>query len=209
MACEGGRGTVFKLTTTATPSNSSVQMPPRGRNLRNRVTTKLDAVLPARDITPTTPSQVSDAAIISGGPFTPGRPGDAQSEVNISTSHPADLASPGEQTSLSLTQTLSRTSGEATPLLQRKKKFNPRKAQKQPTSVRGSAVVSDATKVASTSPVQSTSKGGWAGLKGFLRVINRSAGLFGPLKEAAGVLVECIGIYEVIVPVSISSIVGT
>jgi hypothetical protein len=51
--------------------------------------------------------------------------------------------------------------------------------------------------VAPTTAIQSNGVSDWASLRAFLRVLNQSAGVFGPLKEVVDELVVCIGIYEV------------
>jgi hypothetical protein len=48
-----------------------------------------------------------------------------------------------------------------------------------------------------TTAIQSNRASDWAGLRAFLRVLNQSAGVFGPLKAVVDELVVCIGIYEV------------
>lgn len=59
-------------------------------------------------------------------------------------------------------------------------------------------MVSSNTGISATiTPNRSTSQDSWGSLKAFLRVVNQTAGVFGPLKAVVDELVGCIGIYEV------------
>jgi hypothetical protein len=57
-------------------------------------------------------------------------------------------------------------------------------------------------------PIQSSATNNWTNLKSFLKVLDRAAGAFGPLKAVVGELVECITVYEVRQLVSASYLIA-
>lgn len=138
---------------------------------------------------PTTPSNflIPSGPILDVGSNLPGL-----IQVDMSNSSEPALPDPP-------TLRLARASGEITPQARESDSgpVSAVSAEAQLVPPHESVMSFNTNTVASTAALPGVKKDGWARLKACLRLMNQSAGVFGPLKAAVDELVGCIEIYEV------------